>query len=71
MPSLLLWLMAPSSAAVLTVGPESSHPTIQSAIQAAVSGDVIEVEAGTYVGSVDIISKSVTVRWTPMLRRRT
>ncbi len=44
----------------ITVGPTGDYTTIQAAINAAPSGAVIEVAAGTYTGSVSI-NKSLTI----------
>jgi len=48
-------------AADLLVGPGQTYTTIQSAVDAAVSGDNIIVEAGTYVEQVLIDAKDLTV----------
>ncbi len=48
---------------VITVDPnDGDYATIQAAIDAAVEGDVIEVQPGVYVEKVDFGGKAVTVR---------
>ncbi|HUW82239.1 MAG TPA: right-handed parallel beta-helix repeat-containing protein [Phycisphaerae bacterium] len=48
---------------VITVDPnDGDYATIQAAIDAAVDGDVIEVQPGVYVERVDFAGKAVTVR---------
>jgi predicted outer membrane repeat protein len=56
---LLLLLTAPLGAATIYV-PED-HATIQGAIQAAASGDVIRVRSGTYTENIDFHGKQITV----------
>lgn len=66
----ILWILAalPATAATIVVGPDGSgdYPTIQEAVDAAVPGDVIELEDGTYRGDgnrdIEYRGKSVTVR---------
>lgn len=41
-------------AATLTVGPSGTYPTIQEAIDAAVDGDTIQVEAGDYPETISV-----------------
>jgi hypothetical protein len=51
----------PTQAATITVCPDGcDYSTIQSAITAASSGDVINVQAGTYTGDISV-SKSLTL----------
>ena len=47
-----------------TIAVPGDHPTIQQAINAAASGDVITVDAGTYVERLDPNGKAITVRGT-------
>ena len=42
----------------------SQFDTIQAAIDAAISGDVVQIAAGTYQGPVDLKGKAITVRGT-------
>jgi len=60
---LLILLAAPGQAAILTVAPDGStnYTSIQSAIDAAKSGDIIEVLSGTYQEHV-FLSKKVELR---------
>ena len=58
---LLLLLVSPSNAATLTVGSTGSYSTIQSAVNAASSGDTITIEAGTYSEDVDTDGKNLTL----------
>ncbi len=62
--ALALALLAPSSvlAATLQVGGGGQYSTIQSAIDAAVAGDVVNVAAGTYNGSIDLRGKAITLK---------
>ncbi|MCE5187391.1 MAG: hypothetical protein LLF76_14825 [Planctomycetaceae bacterium] len=66
---LLLWI-TPCMAEIIVVTDDGSgdYPTIQNAINAAVNGDVIELQPGTYKGSgnrdIDFKGKAVTVRGT-------
>ncbi len=51
----LVWLLSASAtsfAATLNVGPDSTYKTIQAAITAASTGDVINVSIGTYIENV-------------------
>lgn len=41
--------------------PSFEYPTIQSAVDAAVNGDTIEVSAGTYTENVIITGKSISL----------
>jgi len=50
------------SAQTLTVGAEETYPTIQSAVNAALPGDTILVDAGTYNENVTINTPNITVR---------
>jgi hypothetical protein len=55
-------LMAGSAnAAILTVGLGRTYPTVAAAIAAAVDGDVIQVQTGTYTDDVSTITKSITL----------
>lgn len=53
------WFGVVASAATLHVGPTRSHTTIQSAVEASSTGDRIEVDAGTYPESVDLLGRTV------------
>ena len=44
---------------LFTVGPGGTHSTIQAAVDAAVSGDFVEVLAGTYTEDVVVAGKGV------------
>jgi parallel beta-helix repeat protein len=50
-----------AAAQTITVGPSATYKTIQSAVTAAVAGDTILVQSGTYYENV-IIDKAVTIR---------
>jgi len=55
----MLWYLPIAHAATLTVGPTQPNTTIQQAVHAAVSGDHIVVDAGTYAESVDLSGKDL------------
>lgn len=58
----LMFAVSTSSAATLDVCPSGcTYTTVQAAVDAAASGDTIDVGAGTYVGSVTII-RNVTIQ---------
>jgi len=57
--TLMPWLIVPAVADTLQVPQE--YPTIQAAVNAAGTGDVVEVDAGTYLENV-IVNKTVTIR---------
>lgn len=65
-----LWTLSahPAAAATIVVTPDGAgdYPTIQEAVDAAVPGDIIELEDGTYRGDgnrdIEYRGKSVTVR---------
>lgn len=60
----LALLFATAQAATITVGPEGcDHKSVQSAIDAASPGDLIEVMEGTYYENVDL-NKSLTLQGT-------
>lgn len=64
-PTLCALCMVPATtwAATLQVGPGKPHATLSSAVAAAVSGDVIEVDSGMYDDDiVSIDSKNLTIR---------
>lgn len=64
----LLLLVIPCIADVIVVKDDASgnYPTIQAAIDAASTGDIIEVQPGTYIGDgnrdIDFKGKAITVR---------
>jgi pectin methylesterase-like acyl-CoA thioesterase len=60
--SLLGWylLAAPAVAAVLSV--PTQFPTLQAAIDAAASGDVIEAAPGVYTQALTVSSKTLEIR---------
>jgi len=55
----MAWLIVPAAADTLQVPQE--YPTIQAAVNAAGTGDIIEVDAGTYPENV-IVNKTVTIK---------
>lgn len=63
-----LLVVGPASAAVLNVKADGTggYPTIQAAVTAAVSSDIVELENGIYTGAgnrdVDLQGKAITVR---------
>lgn len=58
---MLLALVLAAPAATLTVGPAQAYKTINSALSASSSGDVISVEPGTYAETLDLRGKNVTL----------
>lgn len=59
---MLLWLSI-ASAATLTVGPGETYTTVSSAILAATSGDVVEIQSGEYVDDEVVFpTGDITVR---------
>jgi hypothetical protein len=56
-----LGLLLVPSALAATISVPADHPTIQAAVNAAASGDVIEITPGTYVGDVNIVGKQLTL----------
>ena len=62
---LLLPLCSPASPALAeTILVPDDFPTIQGAIDQATDGDVILVDPGTYVETIDFLGKAITVRGT-------
>jgi parallel beta-helix repeat protein len=57
---ILTLLVSAASAASLSVGPAAKYKTIQSALNSANNGDIINVAAGTYKESIVIYDKSVS-----------
>jgi nitrous oxidase accessory protein len=57
-----------ASAQTISVGPSGSYKTIQSALNAAGSGDTIIVSAGTYYENI-AVDKSVTLKAVPAVRK--
>jgi MYXO-CTERM domain-containing protein len=56
-------LAAPCRADTLQVGPSRTYQTVRAAILAAQNGDVIEIDAGTYIGDVaTITADDLTIR---------
>src|SRR5215510_1198444 len=51
-----------SSAGAGVIGVPGDFPTIQSAINAALDGDIVVVSPGTYNESLNFLSKVITVR---------
>jgi PKD repeat protein len=45
-----------------TIGVPADHSTIQAAIEAAVTGDIIVVAPGTYTETIDFLGKGITLR---------
>lgn len=60
LPLILASLPAWSGAATLQV--PADHQTIQAAVNAAVSGDIVLVDPGTYPERIDIVGKSIVLR---------
>ena len=58
---LYLFICFQAEAATLSVGPNQAFTSIQNAISAAQSGDVLEVEAGTYAESLNLGTKELTI----------
>ena len=58
---MFLLLIHTSLAATLTVSSGGTYSTIQSAVDAASSGDTIQVYSGTYSGCVDLGGKDLTL----------
>lgn len=62
----LIFIVSIPSAADTLYVPTEDYPTIQSAINAAIAADVVEVADGTYAGSgnrdCDFLGKAITVR---------
>jgi parallel beta-helix repeat protein len=56
----LATLAVPASAAELTVGPGGQYTTIQQAVNAANSGDIVRVAPGTYTENV-VVNKALTI----------
>ncbi len=54
--------LASASAAVLSVGPGQSYPTLAAAVAAAAANDVINVYGGSYVNQSAIINKPLTIQ---------
>jgi len=64
-PGLLIFFLCPLKlfAATLEVGPAGyAYTAIQSAIDAAGTGDTVLVHDGTYIENIDFNGKSITVR---------
>ncbi len=57
--TLLAWIVVPAAADTLQV--PQQYPTIQAAVNAAGTGDIIEVDAGTYLENV-IVNETVTIK---------
>jgi predicted outer membrane repeat protein len=61
--ALLLLNSTPASlAATLTVGPSATYTTVQSAVDAASSGDTISIKAGTYDENIETGGKKLTIK---------
>jgi len=54
-------LSTPTSRAILTVDPSGTYNTIQAAINAASNGDTIEVAAGTYPETLNLLGKGLSI----------
>ncbi len=53
-----------TAAKTITVGPSATYKTIQSAVNAAVAGDTVLVQSGTY-NEVVLVEKAITVKAAP------
>lgn len=51
----------PADAATLTVGPGQQYATVASAVAAAVDGDVVQVQAGTYTNDFPVVNRRITI----------
>ena len=58
---MFLLLINASLAATLTVSSGGTYSTIQSAVDAASSGDTVQVSSGTYSDCVDLSGKDLTL----------
>ncbi|HEY3272406.1 MAG TPA: hypothetical protein VGJ92_01515, partial [Methanocella sp.] len=56
--------MTASTAKTITVSPSGTYKTIQSAVNAAVAGDTVLVQTGTY-NEVVLVEKAITVKAAP------
>src|SRR5512133_3681546 len=57
----ILTSVNPANAAILNVGSTQTYKTIQAAVNAAVAGDIINVQSGTY-GAVNITKSNLTIQ---------
>src|SRR5262249_25183130 len=46
---------------VFLVGQNSDYTSVQAAVDAATSGDIILLSAGTFTGAVDVVNKDITI----------
>ncbi len=65
-PPIAMWLgiIGSAVAATWTVGPTQAFTSVQAAIGAAASGDVVVVQPGTYAESLDLLGKDLTIQST-------
>lgn len=57
-----LFLATPLAVAQSTLNVPAQFATIQGAIVAAVNGDTVDVQPGTYIETIDFLGKAITVR---------
>ncbi len=60
--ALLTLLVSSAGAQTVRFVPSASWPTIQSAVDASVDGDVVDLAAGVYLEQVSVIGKGIVIR---------
>ncbi len=58
----LLFAIIPAMSSAATLRVPADYPTIQAAVNAATSGDVVRVDSGTYPERIDVAGKSIVLR---------